>query len=85
MYIKAIFVYKVGYHYYSRSTHSRWHFLLSRPNHVIRSDFVSRPLVFGFPKKIQPLIRTNAFTCNHVHSTRPKPLDSPAQNNRAEG
>ncbi len=39
---------QVGYHYYSRSRPpSRLIFFLSRPNHVIRSDFVSHPA--GFP------------------------------------
>ncbi len=33
---------KVVYHYYSRY-HSRLNFFLSRPNHMIRSDFVSHP------------------------------------------
>ncbi len=36
-------------------THSRLNIFLSRPNHVIRSDFVSHPA--GFPKKCQPLIQ----------------------------
>ncbi len=35
--------------------HSRLNIFLSRPNHVIRSDFVSHPA--GFPKKCQPLVR----------------------------
>ncbi len=59
--IKGIFVYKVGYIItIPGPAHSRWHFFLSRPNHVIRSDFVSHPAGFpwpaGFPKKCQPLL-----------------------------
>ncbi len=37
---------------------SRLNIFLSRPNHVIRSDFVSHPA--GFPKKCQPLVCTTA-------------------------
>ncbi len=40
--------------------HSRLHFFLSCPNHVIRSDFVSHPA--GFPKKCQPLIQAHDFS-----------------------
>ncbi len=49
---------KVGYHYYSRShrshlAHSRLNFFLSRPNHAIRSDFVSHPAgIRGIPEKM---------------------------------
>ncbi len=44
------------YHYYSRSRPLPITFFLSRPNHVIRSDFVSHPA--GFPKQCQPLSMT---------------------------
>ncbi len=37
---------KVGYYYYSRSRPLPIIFFLSRPNHVIRSDFVSHPAGF---------------------------------------
>ncbi len=47
--------------------HSRLNIFLSRPNQVIRSDFVSHPA--GFPKKCQPL--------THIH--KKKELHSQAQ------
>ncbi len=44
------------YHYYTLSRPLPITFFLSRPNHVIRSDFVSHPA--GFPKQCQPLSMT---------------------------
>ncbi len=52
-------MYKGGYHYYSQSRPLPLKFFLSRPNHMIRSDFVLHPAGLlwpaEFPKNCQPL------------------------------